>query len=78
MDSSVKGLGGLKFTKCFSYSDCLLLVQVLHKNFGLKTTIQSTGESSQYTIYIPKKSMAELIKIVAPFIIPEMKYKLLP
>jgi hypothetical protein len=78
MDSSVKESGGLKFTKYFSYSDCLLLIQVLHKNFGVKTTIKSTGESSQYTIYIPKKSISELIKIVAPFIIPEMKYKLFP
>lgn len=80
MDSSVKESGGLKFTSYFSYSDCLLLVQVLHKNFGLNTTIQSTGVSSQYTIHIPKKSIScgALIKIVAPFIIPEMKYKLLP
>lgn len=78
MDSSVKASGGLIFTNGFSYSDCLLLVQVLYKNFGLKTTIQSTGVSSEYRVYIPKKSMAELIKIVGPFIIPEMKYKLLP
>lgn len=78
MDSSVKESGGLKFTNYFSYSDCLLLVQVLHKNFGLNTTIQSTGVPSQYTIHIPKNSINELIKIVAPFIIPEMKYKLLP
>jgi ubiquinol-cytochrome c reductase cytochrome b subunit len=82
MDSGVKASvaegAGLKFTNCFSYSDCLLLVQVLHKNFGLKATIQSTGVSSQYRIYIPKESMVELRNIVGPFIIPEMKYKLLP
>ena len=91
MDSGVKASvaegAGLKFTNCFSYSDCLLLVQVLHKNFGLKATIQSTGVSSQYRIYIPKESapraatirhpegdesMVELRNIVGPFIIPPL------
>lgn len=78
MGSGVKSAAGLKFTNCFSYSDCLLLVQVLQKNFGLKTTIQSTGVPSQYSIYIPKEYVAELRDIVSPFIIPSMKYKLLP
>jgi hypothetical protein len=89
MGSGVKASGGLKLstsvsrdikypeTNYFSYSDCLLLVQALDKNFGLKATIQSTGVSSQYRIYIPKESMAELRDIVTPFIIPVMKYKLL-
>jgi hypothetical protein len=62
----------------FSYSDCLLLVQALDKNFGLKARIESTGVSSQYMIYIPKESMGELRDIVRPYITPEMKYKLLP
>ncbi|KAG0122317.1 homing endonuclease [Tuber indicum] len=58
---------GLKLcTNSYSYSDCLLLVQVLHSNFGLKATIQST------------ESMDKLRNIVDPFIIPEMKYKILP
>lgn len=76
MDSGVKLSGGLNFINCFSYSDCLLLVQVLHKNFGLEATIQSTGVSSKYRIYIPKEYMAELRNKVGPFIIQEMKYKL--
>jgi hypothetical protein len=71
MDSGVKasitqGGAGLKFINCFSYSDCLLLVQVLHKNFGLKAIIQSTGASSQFRIYIPKESMVDLRNKVEP------------
>lgn len=65
-------------TNYFSYSDCLLLVQALDKNFGVKATIQSTGVPSQYRIYIPKEYVAELREIVSPFILREMKYKLLP
>jgi len=53
MDDGSKVSKGLKLcTNSYSYSDCLLLVQVLHSNFGLKATIQSTGASSQYIIYI--------------------------
>lgn len=78
MDSGVKSNGGLKIINCYSYSECLLLLQVLHNKFELKATIQSTSLSYQYQINISKESILKLSKIVAPFIIPEMKYKLLP
>lgn len=79
MDDGAKVSKGLKLcTNSYSYSDCLLLIQVLHSNFGLKATIQSTGVSSQHIIYIWKESMDELRNIVGIYIIPEMKYKILP
>lgn len=78
MDSSVKSLGGLNFTSCFSYSDCLLLVQGLNKNFGLEAKMRFTGMPNQYNVYIQKESMINLRNIISSFIIPQMKYKLLP
>jgi hypothetical protein len=78
MDSGVKSSGGLNFISCFSYSDCLLIVQVLKKNFDLKARIQSTGVPSQHNVYIPKESMIDLRNKVSAFILPEMRYKLLP
>lgn len=87
MDSGVKSSGGLKFISCFSYSDSLLIIKVLQKNFGLKAIMQpgethlpvdKEGLSSQYYIYIPKEYMIDLKNKVSDFIIPEMKYKLLP
>jgi hypothetical protein len=72
MDSGVKSAGGLELRRSvqrdtehykinyFSYSDCLLLVQALDNNLGVKATIRSTGVPSQYKIYIPKEYMAEL------------------
>ena len=78
MDSGVKSSGGLKFISCFSYSDCLLIVQVLQKKFGLKVIIQPTGVPYQHNVYIPKESMIDLRNKVSAFIIPNMKYKLLP
>ncbi len=77
MDSGVKSSRGLNFISCFSYSDSLLIVQVLQQNFGLKARIQPTGIPSQHNVYIPKESVNDLRKIVSAFIIPAMKYKLL-
>lgn len=78
MDSGVKSSGGLNFVSCFSYSDCLLIVQALQKNLGLKAIIQPTGILPTHNVYIPKESMIDLSNKVSAFIIPEMKYKLLP
>ena len=60
----------------FSYNDCLLLIKALNKNFNIKASIQSAGQKDQYIIYIWKESMINLINIISPYIIPEMKYKL--
>lgn len=78
MDSGVKSSRGLIFISKFTYSDCLLIVQVLQKNLGLKAKIINTGEPSQYNVYIPKESIIDLKNKVSSFLTPDMKYKLLP
>ncbi len=78
MDDGAKVSKGLKLcTNSYSYSDCILLSNVLHKNFSLKSSINSAGVPNQYNIYIWKESMPLLREIVLPYIIPEMKYKIL-
>lgn len=77
MDSGVKSPQGLSFVNSFTYSDCDLLVKILHKNFGLKAKIQHKGVSSEYSIYILKESMIDLKNKVSIYLVPEMKYKLL-
>lgn len=53
MEAGSKVSGGLKLSsRSFSYSDCLLLTQVLDSNFGLKSSIKSAGVPTQYIIYI--------------------------
>lgn len=64
-------------TNSFSYYDCLLLIKALNNNFNIKASIQSAGKQDQYLIYIWTESMTDLINIVSPYIIPEMKYKLI-
>ncbi|CCA78108.1 probable intron-encoded LAGLIDADG endonuclease, partial (mitochondrion) [Serendipita indica DSM 11827] len=78
MDDGTKASAGLRLcTNSFTYSDCLLLVKALNDNFSLKATVQSAGAPNQYCIYIWKESMPLLRSIVSPYIIPEMKYKII-
>lgn len=78
MDDGSKVSQGLKLcTNSFTYNDCLRLVNVLSDNFNLKATVQSAGSKDQYIIYIWKQSMENLRNIVSPYIIPEMKYKII-
>ena len=78
MDDGTKVGKGLKFsTNSFTYEECTFLVNILYKNFKLKSSVQSAGSKDQYIIYIWKESMNDLFKIVSPYIIPEMKYKII-
>jgi ubiquinol-cytochrome c reductase cytochrome b subunit len=77
MDDGSKVGTSLKFsTNSFTYDECLILVKVLNDNFKLKSSIQLSGTKNQYIIYIWKESMNDLRKIVSPYIIPEMRYKI--
>lgn len=77
MDDGSKANKGLKFaTNSFSHQDCLKLTAVLKKNFGLKASVHSAGSENQFVIYIWKESMNQLRKIVSPYIVSGMKYKL--
>jgi len=78
MDDGSKSSKGLKLsTNSFTFQDCHLLSQVLYDNFNLKSSVQSAGAPNQYVIYIWKDSMPLLRTIVSPYIIPEMKYKII-
>lgn len=78
MNDGGKVGSGLKLaTNSFKYSDVLYLKDVLQKKYNLKLSIQKTGKENQYHIYIWKESMSDLVKIVNPYIINSMKYKLI-
>lgn len=77
MDDGSKVSKGLKFsTNSFTFEECTHLSDVLYKNFKLKSSVQSAGAKDQYIVYIWKESMKDLVSIVFPYIIPEMKYKI--
>lgn len=76
MDDGAKVHKGLKLcTNSFTFNECLILIKALNDNFNLKASIQGAGAPNQYIIYIFTESMDDLRKIVAPYIVPGMKYK---
>jgi len=78
MDNGALVGNSLKFTnKYYTYNCCLILVKALNENFNLKACIELTGSNNHYTIRILKESKEDLRKIVYPYIIPEMKYKII-
>jgi hypothetical protein len=78
MDDGSKVSKGLKLsTNSFTYDDCLILIQALKDNFGIKASVQSAGCKNQYILYIWKESMNDLRNIVFPYIVPGRKYKLI-
>jgi hypothetical protein len=56
--------------------DIEYLQELLLKKYLIETSIHKTGVCDQYSLYIKTKSMNNLRKIVLPYIIPCMKYKL--
>lgn len=78
MDDASKVNKGLKLcTNSFTYDECLFLINVLHKNFNLKASVQSAGSNNKYIIYIWKQSMPDLFNLISLYIITEMKYKII-
>ena len=77
MGNGAKVGNGLKFSNKYTYDCCLVLVKALNKNFHLRASIELTGSNKHYTITILKESMEDLRKIIYPYVIPEMKYKII-
>jgi hypothetical protein len=51
------------------------LCDILKEKFNLKCTVVKAGSVNQWKISIWKDSMGDLVRIVKPYIIDEMKYK---
>jgi len=64
-------------TNSFTKEECELLSQILNNKYKLKSTVIKTGHSDQWRISIWKESMPILVYIIKPYIIDEMKYKLI-
>jgi ubiquinol-cytochrome c reductase cytochrome b subunit len=62
-------------TNSFTYNDCFYLSKILQNKYNLKTSVIKAGHYNQWKISIWKESMLDLVSIVKPYIIDEMKYK---
>ncbi len=73
--SRQKNQGIYLATNSFTYEDCVYLSKIIKEKYGLKTSVVKAGHFAQWKISIWKQSMADLVLIVKPYIIDEMKYK---
>ena len=71
-----KGQGINIATNSFTYEECKFLTTILTKKYNLKTSVIKTGTPNQWRIFIWKESVCLLRKIVKPYFISEMEYKL--
>jgi ubiquinol-cytochrome c reductase cytochrome b subunit len=75
-DGSKLGKGAKIATNCFSHKEIEYLCLILKKKYNLDTSIHTGGKDKGQTIYIKSSSMPNFSKIVKPFMITSMLYKL--
>lgn len=75
-DGGFKSQGVYLCTDSYSIQDVILLMNVLIIRYNLKCTLHKSSNKIGYRIYISRKSLNELKKIVKPYFIPSMLYKL--
>ena len=63
-------------TNNFTQEEIERLCLILGAKYNIKASVISGGESRGYILYIYKSSMANFCKIVKPFMLPSMYYKL--
>lgn len=77
MDDGSRVGSGLKLSSnCFTFEDTTRLTIVLNKLYDIKSSVQSAGSPNQYIIYIWSESMTILRKLVKPYMVSSMLYKL--
>ena len=75
-DGSKLGKGAKIATNCFTETELLKLCQILKIKFNLTVTVHSGGINKGYTLYVSTSSMANFSKIIKPYMLPSLYYKL--
>ncbi len=77
MDDGSKCNKGAKIsTNCFTPKELITLCDLLYIKYQLICTVQSGGKNKGSVIYISVKSMPLFSKLVKPFMLPSLYYKL--
>lgn len=63
-------------TNNFTLNENEYLIYLLKSKYNINASIHKTGVKDQFNIYIFVDSMPTLVKLIKPYIIPSMKYKL--
>lgn len=77
MDDGSKLRKGAKIsTNCFTYKELQFLCEIIFKKYNILVTLHSGGKNKGYTLDINSKSMPLFSKLVKPYILPSLYYKL--
>ena len=61
--------------QCFSWKEQKVLKKLLEKKYQLESNLNK--DRNNYRLRVKKSSKVKLIKLISPFIIPSMEYKIL-
>ena len=63
-------------TESFNYKEHLVLKEYLNKKWNINPDIIKSAKPSKFLLYFKAKERDNFFKLVSPFIIPEMQYKI--
>ena len=75
-DGSKLGKGAKIATNCFTKTELEKLCKILKNKFNITVTVHSGGINKGYTLYITSSSMCTFSKIIKPYMLPSLYYKL--
>jgi hypothetical protein len=77
MDDGTAERSGVSFqTHSFRTEETQLLARSLHERYGLKTSLNRN--KGAHVVYVHGSSVTELAALIAPVMLPELAYKLVP
>lgn len=67
---------GLKIaTNCYTLQEVKFLCTIINEKYQLEARPQKASVLNQYIIYFPKSTMSTLSKLIKPYMVPSMWYK---
>ena len=75
-DGSKLGKGAKIATNSFTKKELQFLCEILFKKYNLIVTLHSGGKNKGFTLYFHSKSMILFSKLIKPYMLPSLYYKL--
>jgi hypothetical protein len=75
-DGSKLGKGARIATNCFTEKEIIFLCEVLYKKYNITVTAIRGGKGKGHILYIHTNSMNIFTKIIKPYMLPSLYYKL--
>lgn len=61
-------------TQCFTKAENLKLIKIINEKFGIEMSLRP--QRDLYQLYIGSNSVEKFVKLINPYVVPSMRYKL--